>query len=233
MTKKLTPRVLGWSLLFWLKLAGALFAQPRDIRFTHLFRNADSLAVPGRGANRIFEDSRGEFWIATTRGLLRYDREHENLRVYQHDPQAPASINGANITAICEDTSGTLWSGTFGGGLNRYDRQQDEFVRYQSVASVTAILHDRRGNLWLGTDGAGLCRLDRTTKTFMYYRHDPQNPWSLSDNNVWAIGAGHNGDLWIGTFGGGIDHFDKKNANFCTFFTRSASARIAHAGRRS
>jgi ligand-binding sensor domain-containing protein len=44
---------------------------------------------------------------------------------------------------------------------------------------VTAILRDNNGNLWIGTHG-GLDRFDEKTNSFIHYRHDPDNPNSLS-----------------------------------------------------
>ncbi|MCI0692535.1 hypothetical protein L0337_11100 [candidate division KSB1 bacterium] len=36
MTKNSKHRAVGWCLLFWLRLAAVLFAQPRDLRFEHI-----------------------------------------------------------------------------------------------------------------------------------------------------------------------------------------------------
>ena len=62
------------------------------------------------------------------------------------------------VTALCEDSSGTLWVGTSRDGLFRL-----KDGKLKAVAGirhkVSDILEDAEGNLWVGTDGAGLFKL--------------------------------------------------------------------------
>ncbi|NIR73207.1 hypothetical protein GWO43_07920, partial [candidate division KSB1 bacterium] len=41
--------------------------------------------------------------------------------------------------------------------------------------------------------------------TFIHYKNNPDNPNSLSNNNVWSIYEDQSGALWIGTWGGGLN----------------------------
>ena len=75
---------------------------------------------------------------------------------------------------MVEDRAGFLWFGTWGGGLNRFDRRTGRFKAYRhdpaDAASlshdyVLSLLIDRRGILWAGTDD-GLNRLDARTGRF-------------------------------------------------------------------
>ena len=94
------------------------------------------------------------------------------------------------------DRSGTLWAGTFQGGLNRFNRKSESFTRFQndpedpfslSFNGVTSILEDSVGEIWVGTFRGGLNRLDRETEKFSVHRHDPENPSSLSGDSVLAL----------------------------------------------
>ena len=67
---------------------------------------------------------------------------------------------------------------------------------------MTTLLEDRSGKLWLGTRTMGLNRFNPTTGTFDHYQHDPDDPFSLSDNRVWALYEDSTGALWVGTIGG-------------------------------
>jgi len=71
--------------------------------------------------------------------------------------------------------------------------------------SVQAILQDRHGFLWIGTQN-GLSRFDGYR--FTTYRHDPQNPQSLSHNFVRALLEDREGRLWVAMQGGGADRYD-------------------------
>ena len=53
-----------------------------------------------------------------------------------------------------------------------------------SQSSVTKILQDRRGFMWFATRD-GLNRYDGNA--FVVYKHNPNDPWSLSANFVWDL----------------------------------------------
>ena len=76
----------------------------------------------------ILQDSQGFMWFGTNDGLNKYDGY--KFTTYRHDPEDSTSLGSNNITALYEDHSGNLWIGTFEGGLNRYDRDKNDFTRY-------------------------------------------------------------------------------------------------------
>jgi two-component system sensor histidine kinase ChiS len=73
-----------------------------------------------------------------------------------------------------------------------------------SQSSVNCILQDRRGFMWFGTQD-GLNRYDGYE--FRIYRHDPREPYTISDNYIRCIYEDRSGTLWIGTNGGGLNRF--------------------------
>ena len=52
---------------------------------------------------------------------------------------------------------------------------------------VRAILEDREGVLWVGTSRGGLNLFIDTTGTFRHFRHDPNDPHSLSQGQVPSV----------------------------------------------
>ncbi|MBU0490823.1 MAG: response regulator [Chloroflexi bacterium] len=80
-----------------------------------------------------------------------------------------------------------------------------------SQSVVQAIVQDRKGFLWFGTQD-GLNRYDGYE--FVVYKHDPEDPGSLSNNHVWALVEDDQGRLWIGTAGGGLDMWDWQTGQF-------------------
>jgi DNA-binding NtrC family response regulator/ligand-binding sensor domain-containing protein len=174
----------------------------------------------------ICQDRHGILWIGTnSSGLWQYNREGKLIAHYRHDSKNQESLDSDEVLSIREDRRGDLWIGT-ARGLHHYDARHNGFLRYQHELldptqpaeqyNVKAIWEDDSGEIWIGTMGSGLCRFDPQNKTFAYYRHDPQNPQSLSHNNVWAICEDPTSRdyIWIGTFGGGLNRFDKKNETF-------------------
>ena len=73
------------------------------------------------------------------------------------------------------------------------------------------ILQDSKGFMWFGTED-GLNKYDGYT--FTVYKHDPEDPNSISDNWIQAIYEDRSGDLWIGTLDGGLARFDREKEAF-------------------
>ena len=77
---------------------------------------------------------------------------------------------------------------------------------------IQSITQDKYGFLWLGTD-AGLYRYDGYS--LKSYRHDPNDPNSLSDDRIRVVYRDRDGILWIG--GGnhaGLDRLDPAEDTF-------------------
>ena len=163
-----------------------------------------------------YEDHLGVLWIGTGGGGLNaFDRVTERFTHYRHDPKDAHSLSYDTVTAVYEDSEGALWIGTR-RGLNRFDRESGEFVRYRfrrGSYQVTAIHEDESGVLWVGTSD-GLARFDRKTGKFVHYENISYDVRSLSNDMVRSICQDREGVLWVGTGGGGLNRFDWENEQF-------------------
>jgi PAS domain S-box-containing protein len=190
------------------------------IHFDHISTD-QGLSTPDTWS--VLRDAQGFIWIGTQDGLNRYDGYQ--MKVFRHNNDVPGSLSENTIRTLYLDHAGTLWVGTWNGGLNRYDRGTETFTHYQhdsektntlSNDGVFTILEDRAGTLWLGTHGGGLNRFDPQTETFTSYQHDPGNPASLLNDNIYALLEDDSGALWIGT-DGGLDRFDPARGTFTPY----------------
>ncbi len=114
--------------------------------------------------------------------------------------------------ALLAARDGSLWIGTYGGGLTRLkDGKFTTYTARDGLAHdvVFALCEDRNRNLWIGTHGGGLSRFrDGRFTTF-------STKEGLSHNFVRAIYEDRQGDLWIGTDGGGLNRF--RSGQFTVF----------------
>lgn len=192
----------------------------------------DSLSLSSNIVYALYEDRAHTLWVGTVGGgLNRFEREHEQFTRFTHDPNDPHSLSFNSIGVIYEDRAGTLWIGTAdllseaGGGLNRFDREKQQFIRFThdpndahslSHNTVWALNEDHTGTLWIGTQN-GLNKFDRDKELFVRFAHDPNNPHSLSHDDVRVIYEDRSQILWFGTRGGGLNKFDGISGQFTRF----------------
>jgi len=168
--------------------------------------------------NNFYQDKRGDLWIGTYGGginkVIKIENGIPQFKRYQHNPNNPESISDNDATAIYEDRLGNLWIGTYGGGLNLFNRDTETFTNYRhdpddtsSIAEniVWAIIEDSKNNLWIGTDQRGLDLFDREKETFTHYLFS-----NKFVSTILAIVEDKKGRLWIGTHYEGLLLFDKE-----------------------
>jgi ligand-binding sensor domain-containing protein/class 3 adenylate cyclase len=166
----------------------------------------------------IFEDSRGTFWVGTSGdGLHTMDRSTGSFERQLYNPANPDGLSrpklkpgsygdADHITFINEDSTGAIWIGTYGAGINRYDPVAKKITHYQSGNGFPDstcwngfISHD--GVLWISTEDSKLL-----------YRVDPFHKSIHSIPTVnWALSflEDREGYLWVGSWGSGLLKFDQ------------------------
>ncbi len=196
-------------------------AQQQDIKFDHLDINS------GLSQNHvmcILQDSRGFMWFGTRDGLNKYDGY--KFTVYKNDPKDSTSISNNFISAIAEDSKGDIWIATRGGGISRYNKNDDRFRQFKykpgnsnslSNDLATGLTIDRNDNVWISTQDGGLSFYEPVKNKFTQYLYDKDDKKSLSSNNTRAIFEDSRQNLWIGSPGGGLNSFDPKTGSFTRY----------------
>ena len=82
-----------------------------------------------------------------------------------------------------------------------------------SQSTVNCILQDSKGYMWFGTLN-GLNKYDGYS--FSNYRHDPDDPNSISSDQIFSICEDSSSDLWIGTLDG-LNKFDSVHETFVSY----------------
>ena len=182
--------------------------------------------------NAVTQDKYGFMWFSdqTNRCIVRYDGSH--MIRYENDPKNVNSLGGYYPECLFADSTGILWIGFYGMGLDRFDPVMNTFTHYrhdpddaESLANdfVTAIHRDHTGALWIGNYG-GLNRLNEESGTFDHFAPVPGDANSLSDVQVRTIYEDSEGTLWIGTgfafqadSTGGLNRFERETETFTRF----------------
>jgi len=173
--------------------------------------------------------------------LLNSIGKKENGKHIYNDENKPTSLSSNRVLDILFDTNEDIWIATFGGGLNKLDRnnsgksqprnsQQANFLRYTSTKNdqnslsddkTISLFEDKDRSIWVGTFYGGLNKLDSINKKLppgeaRFINYNPKNS-GISDNTVMTLQQDLDEYLWIGTFGNGIDRLDIKNEIFLNF----------------
>lgn len=117
----------------------------------------------------------------------------------------------SSVFPVYKDRQGTIWLGTYYGGVNYFNPETDIFTVYAANNSrndclnypfVGNMVEDKDNNIWICTEGGGLNFFDRKTKKFTYFMAD-ENRNSIAHNNLKAIAySPERNKLYIGTHTG-------------------------------
>ncbi|OJJ21075.1 hypothetical protein BKI52_10920 [marine bacterium AO1-C] len=200
----------------------SLYAQvsTQDINFSTI---NSSQGLSQNTVNCVLQDRRGFLWFGTGDGLNRYDGYQ--FKVYQHELDNKNSLSNNYILSLYEDSKGYIWVGTFGGGLNRFNPDKEEFVRYEhkkgdvnSIASndIRALYEDESGKIWLGLFGGIFSCLDPVTQKFKRFPMDSRKGFP-NLNRVLTLVPDHQQGFWVG-MSKGLYYFDRKQGSYTKHF---------------
>ena len=159
---------------------------------------------------RVFEDSRGDIWIASWRPardpVARWERATQTFHRYS---EADGLRPFTSVVAFGQDAAGNLWIGLREGGLARYRggrfsmQERDDGV---PIGSVNGIYRDGAGRIWAAASPGALYRIDHP---------DADRPrlvaYGTADGLAADVAAAVTGDaagrIYVGT-SRGVDRLD-------------------------
>lgn len=144
--------------------------------------------LPDTSVSMILQTRDGYLWVGTAAGLARFD----GVKFSAVPLPGPLAI-----TALCEDTNGSVWIGTQNDGLYRWQRGRiSHFGAAEGLLdpAITSLTVDGRDNVWIGTH-QGVNRWDGQKLRSLTTRD------GLPDNSVLSVHAAKSGTVWITTAG--------------------------------
>lgn len=128
-----------------------------------------------------------------------YSRHHAQQKEDMDLARVSGPYNPNYIVALWVDDDGTVWAGTWGGGLARLrDGRWTNYTTHDGLPNnhVFSLYRDRQERLWVGTS-EGLA-LWRGEGEFAAYGSQE----GLYADSVFSMDQAPGGDLWVGGFGG-------------------------------
>lgn len=181
--------------------------------------------LPADTVIRIFEDKRGDIWIATVgegirpNGLSVWRRRETKSLVHFTDRDGLPPLDRYYASSFASDQAGNLWIGFNGdAGLVRYDGSR--FQRFAAADGVPTgqirnLINDAGGGLWAATYRGGICHIDGPARDRPSFRTYSTRE-GLSSNETTGLVEASPGELYIGT-ARGIDRLQVATGEFTHF----------------
>ncbi|MFS4417609.1 two-component regulator propeller domain-containing protein [Maribacter sp. 2307ULW6-5] len=160
----------------------------------------------------------GLYWVGTSKGVLVLDAKKVVKKLFYR----PGQKNGLSqnyIKSIFRDKKGSIWIGSYYGGIDIWDISNTNFINYEESSVerplgykvVSSIVGDTNGTLYFGTEGGGVTILGANAAPPKFLNTE-NNP-ILPTNNVKALLLDKE-LLWVATFNGGVRIYNVKEQRF-------------------
>jgi signal transduction histidine kinase/ligand-binding sensor domain-containing protein/DNA-binding response OmpR family regulator len=183
-------------------------------------------SISNNQVRNFVEDNSGNLWVATFYGLSMFNPQTKQWKQYTNNDNISHSLSHSSVFSVYKDRQGTIWAGTYFGGVNYFNPDADIFRFYEPKSTLPGYLsfpyvgkmtEDKHGNLWVCTEGGALNCLNLDTRRFSRYVFDKPRKDIVAGYNQKSIWYREDKDLlYIGIHNGGLAIFD----------VRTKSARI-------
>jgi ligand-binding sensor domain-containing protein len=153
---------------------------------------------PYKTVNDIEEDNKGNMWIATENGLLKWDGNTFSLLT------TSSGLPDNSVTALFSDSRDRLWIGTyFGRTVSWIDtkgiHQQPLFN--DRITEINDICEDAAGNIWFATYTSGLIKYDNVVP-YSYKKYN-----GFPEDDVLTATSDNDGNVWFGLYSKGLSKY--------------------------
>jgi ligand-binding sensor domain-containing protein/signal transduction histidine kinase len=169
--------------------------RPKRVR---TYSTADGL--PAKVVTSIVQDTTGTIWAGVRCGPV------SALRGERFEPRFAEFTRDACTHAVLSTRDGSLWIGTDGRGVFRWDgRRMHHFSREEGLSDSTAsaLLEDRDGSVWIGTDRGGLHRFEGGRLSRAYDQRD-----GVATGYIQSLAQDRDGRVWIGSNANGLTVYE-------------------------
>lgn len=178
------------------------------------------------------EDQDHNIWFGTFDGLQKYNAGTGEYSLVQI-PKYVGGLNHPSIFSLYKDVQGTIWVGSYYGGVNYFTPRLESFVHYDYDRNATKNLYysyigdmltDKEGRVWLSTDGGGVSCTDQHWNIIHQFTAGVAGTNSLPHNNIKSIAYDEaNEALYVGTYLGGLSRYDMRTGKFYNYLKERAA----------
>ena len=162
----------------------------RDI---FVYYDTTNSGIPSNTVYDVKGDSKGNIWLATVKGLVKYNGSKWNI-FNNENSQLPDDIFFS--IEIDKNDENIIWIGTWKHGLIKFDGQSCKIYKMSNSIlpsnNINDIEVDKKSKLWLGTT-EGLVSYDGLNWEIFNKKNS-----DLKNNFITSLFVDNNNSLWIG-----------------------------------
>lgn len=162
---------------------------------------------------KLLFDEQGRLWIGANKGLFIVDK-NKNVIHLKENSFDKKGLSTNSIKSLFRDRDGAIWIGTFYGGVNIWDKTNNNFKHipenkegFGLNSSVVSSFAKCGNNIVYGTEGGGINLYNLKTNTYKYVTTSNSN---IKSNTIKSLLYTKDSILWAGTLKEGIDFYDVK-----------------------
>lgn len=150
----------------------------------HQINDPNSLA--NNNVNSVIEDSDGNIWFATDKGISKHDLQTDTWKNFYVDNNNQSRV----FLALCDDGHGKIWAGSYSSGVYLLDQKSGrELAHYSSqnpkspfVSDFVFDMHkDKHGDIWIASKNSELVRYIPSKD--QYEKYSPKNVSVVIEGN--------------------------------------------------
>lgn len=200
----------------------SMLKQGTDHFITYTQHDSPGKALSSNAINSIEFDG-DSLWIGTNSGLNILNTKTDAITKYGLDYRNIYGLSSTSIRYVYIDNQGIYWFGTFGGGVNRYDKNLNVFNQVRSnvfdeqglnASFVTSFAEDKTGQIFVGTEGGGLSLFNQKTRLLKHFDIRSRREGAENYLTVLALKMSRKNQLLIGTYSEGLFIMDPASGSY-------------------
>lgn len=177
----------------------------------------------------IYEDlliEEGIVWLGSSNdGLARLNTRTGRFTYFYNDGR-PGSLSGNRVKGLLRDSSGRLWVGMHGGGVNLMLPGSENFSQLNYVGRSTSnaqtavivdVMEDEAGRIWVAVDQEGVLVFNQNLQLVHQFTHASGDNGSLLSDRTKSVFEDINGDIWVGQAPFGVSFLNRGQEKVLTF----------------
>lgn len=153
-----------------------------------------------------------EYWVATDKGLIVYNRKSDQKRLYTSDGSDPLSLCGTNLRCLFRDSADRVWVGSYFNGLSCMEKSPFAYLTesnnntgmHLKGKTVRSFCEDSNGRIWMAAEDGYISELDTKSGRLFSYGQESGLP---AEGNYQSIISSER-LLYVGVYGDGVILFN-------------------------